>query len=50
MNSKTQSMASEIQRKLISKITNKPEFKNRDEVIDEAVKSYYNKLKGNKSL
>ena len=48
MNSKTSNMASEIQRKVISKITKNPEFKNKDEVIDAAVLNYYNQLKGSR--
>jgi hypothetical protein len=43
-------MATEIQRKLISKITNNPEFKNREEVIDAAVLNYYSQLKRDKVL
>ena len=50
MNSKTSNMASEIQRKVISKITKNPEFKNKDEVIDAAVLNYYNQLKGSRLL
>lgn len=50
MNSKSITMAAEIQRKLVSKITNNPEFKNRDEVIDAAVLNYYTQLKRDKVL
>ena len=50
MNSKTSNMASEIQRKVISKITKNPEFKNKEEVIETAVLNYYNQLKGSKLL
>jgi hypothetical protein len=50
MNSKTSNLVSEMQRKLISKVTNNPEFKNKDEVIDAAVLNYYNQLKGNRLL
>jgi hypothetical protein len=50
MNSKSINMATEIQRKLISKITNNPEFKNREEVIDAAVLNYYIQLKRDKVL
>jgi hypothetical protein len=50
MNSKSINMATEIQRKLISKITNNPEFKNREEVIDAAVLNYYSQLKRDKVL
>lgn len=50
MNSKTSNIATEIQRKLISKVTNSPEFKNKEEVIDAAVLNYYNQLKGKKAL
>jgi hypothetical protein len=50
MNSKSINMATEIQRKLISKITNNPEFKNREEVIDATVLNYYSQLKRDKVL
>ena len=50
MNSKTSNMASEIQRKVISKVTKNPEFKNKEEVIEAAVLNYYNQLKGSKLL
>jgi hypothetical protein len=50
MNSKSINMATEIQRKLISKVTNNPEFKNREEVIDAAVLNYYSQLKRDKVL
>ena len=50
MTGKTQSLAEEIRRKVISKITRKPEFKNKDEVIEAAVIAYYNQLKRDKVL
>lgn len=50
MTGKTSSLAEEIRRKVISKITRNPEFKNKDEVIESAVIAYYNQLKRDKIL
>ena len=50
MTGKTSSLAEEIRRKIISKITRNPEFKNKDEVIEAAVIAYYNQLKRDKIL
>jgi hypothetical protein len=50
MTGKTTSLAEEIRRKVISKVTRNPEFKNRDEVIEAAVIAYYNQLKKDKLL
>ena len=50
MTGKTSTLAEEIRRKVISKITKNPEFKNRDEVIEAAMVNYYNKLKKEKIL
>ena len=41
MNSKTTSILKEIQKKVLSPATKKPEFRNTDEVIDAAVNEYY---------
>jgi hypothetical protein len=50
MTGKTSSLAEEIKRKVISKITRNPEFKNKDEVIEAAVIAFYNRLKRDKIL
>mgnify|MGYP003335453147 CR=1 FL=1 len=50
MTGKTSSLAEEIRRKVISRVTRNPEFKNKDEVIEAAVIAYYNQLKRDKLL
>jgi uncharacterized protein with FMN-binding domain len=50
MTGKTSSLAEEIRRKVVSKITRNPEFKSKDEVIEAAVTAYYNQLKRDKVL
>jgi hypothetical protein len=50
MTGKTSSLAEEIRRKVVSKITRNPEFKSKDEVIEAAVIAYYNQLKRDKVL
>lgn len=50
MTGKTSSLAEEIRRKIISRVTRNPEFKNKDEVIEAAVIAYYNQLKRDKLL
>ena len=50
MTGKTSTLAEEIRRKVISKITKNPEFKNKDEVIEAAMVNYYNQLKREKIL
>jgi hypothetical protein len=50
MTGKTSTLAEEIRRKVISKITKNPEFKNKDEVIEAAMVNYYNQLKKEKIL
>jgi hypothetical protein len=50
MNSKTAQLCNEIQKKVISRLTGKPEFKSREEVIQEAVMAYHQSLKKGKIL
>ena len=50
MTGKTSSLTEEIRRKVISRVTRNPEFKNKDEVIEAAVIAYYNQLKRDKLL
>jgi hypothetical protein len=50
MTGKTSSLVEEIKRKVISKVTKNPEFKNKDEVIEAAVIAFYNQLKRDKIL
>jgi hypothetical protein len=50
MTGKTSTLTEEIRRKVISRITRNPEFKNKDEVIEAAVVAYYNQLKRDKIL
>lgn len=50
MNSKTTSILKEIQKKVLSPATKKPEFRNTDEVIDAAVNEYYQTLKKQRIL
>ena len=50
MTGKTTTLAEEIRRKVISRVTRNPEFKNKDEVIEAAVIAYYNQLKRDKLL
>ena len=50
MTGKTSSLAEEIRRKVISRITRNPEFKSKDEVIEASVIAYYNQLKRDKIL
>ena len=50
MTGKTTQLVNEIKRKLTNKRTGEPEYKNIDQVIEDAVISYYNSLKRNKEL
>lgn len=50
MTGKTSTLSEEIRRKVISKVTRNPEFKNRDEVIEAAVIAFYNQLKREKII
>jgi hypothetical protein len=50
MTGKTSTLSEEIRRKVISKVTRNPEFKNRDEVIEAAVIAFYNQLKRDKII
>ena len=50
MTGKTQALLNEIQRKVKSRITGEPEFRNKDEVIDAAVIALHAQLKRDKFL
>ena len=45
MNSKTRQLCDKIRKKLVSKVTGKPEYKNVDEVCSDAVEMYHDQLK-----
>lgn len=50
MTGKTSQICNEIQRKVISSITGKPEFKNKEEIVEMAVMMFYKSLKKEKIL
>ena len=50
MTGKTTQICNEIQRKVISGITGKPEFKNKDEIVETAIMMLYQSLKKEKIL
>jgi hypothetical protein len=50
MTGKTSQICNEIQRKVISNITGKPEFKNKEEIVETAVMMLYQSLKKEKIL
>lgn len=50
MTGKTNQLINEIKKKLVSKVTRKPEFKSSEEVLEAAVVNYYNQLKRDRLL
>lgn len=50
MRPKTRQLCDQIRRKVKSNITGEPEFKNNDDIIENAVTNFYNALKKEKFL